>query len=411
VLVRTALLSLLLLLPACGEGLLDPERLEQAIVNGQVTSGYPTAVPLYEGGQFSCSATLIGKQTLLTAAHCVTAGASYKAVVGGVTIAVASAVTHPSYDAQAITNDVAVMRLASAAPIPPIAISTVPPTVGLPLEIVGYGCIAENDQSYGTKRVAKNTVKSVLTDQFMFTGSTGAIGGHCYGDSGGPTYAVVQGLLTQIGVHSWGPVPCGGDNYDARVDVFASWIAQQAAGDVSLGQKPDTTRPTVTIVAPLSGATVPASTKVQIQVQDEVGLAKVELFVDGASRGLFAGGSGARELPLALAEGDHTLRVVASDAAGNAGEQSISVRVASVESPTPPPTTPSQPTQPANPSPTIPGSSAGSNHESGTVIGLGCQMAGGPAAPDLTLLLLGLVGIAGLAGRARTRRAASSRRR
>ncbi len=394
-------------LSGCGEGAPELEgSLEQAIVNGQVTSSYPTAVPLYEGGQFACTATLIGKRTLLTAAHCVTAGASYQAVVGGLTIPIASSVVHPSYDANQITNDVAVMRLGSQATIAPMAIATTAPFVGQQLEIVGYGCIAENDQSYGTKRVAKNAIKTILTDQFMFTGSTGAIGGHCYGDSGGPTYALVQGQMVQIGVHSWGPAPCGGDNYDARVDVFASWIAQQSQGDVTLGQKSDTTPPTVTILSPASGATMPASFNVQVQAQDDGQVAKLELFVDGASRGVSAGG--AATFPLSVAAGNHTLRAVATDGAGNVGEKSLAIQVASVESPTPPPTTPTNPTspQPSDPSPTIP-KPGGSNHESGTVIGVGCQVGGATRATagDLLALLLGALALL----RRRPRAAAGSR--
>jgi Trypsin len=60
--------------------------------------------------------------------------------------------------------------------------------------------------------------------------------GLCFGDSGGPAFASVEGALARVGVLSNGNPSCdGGDNY-VSVPLFSSWIRETAD---DLGQAMD----------------------------------------------------------------------------------------------------------------------------------------------------------------------------
>lgn len=130
----------------------------------------------------------------------------------------------------------------------------------------------------------------------------------------------------------------GGNGYDqslgyGRVDAAAAVTA--AAGYVA---PPDTVAPTVSLVAPLAGSSVSGITVVDVSASDDVGVVKVDLYVDGA---FFVS---ATTTPYSFAldtsilqNGAHALYAVASDAANNSGATTpISVTVAN----SPPDTTP-----------------------------------------------------------------------
>ena len=92
---------------------------------------------------------------------------------------------------------------------------------------------------------------------------------------------------------------------------------------------PDTTPPTVSIGAPAAGATVSGTATVSAGASDNVAVAKVELYVDGVLNGTdttapysFAWST------TAASNGAHTLKLVATDTAGNAANVSRAVTVA-----------------------------------------------------------------------------------
>jgi len=105
------------------------------------------------------------------------------------------------------------------------------------------------------------------------------------------------------------------------VDAFE--ITAGAAGLV------DTTPPTVTITSPYAGAAVPTGLILRARASDDFAVTGVRFFVDGVAIG--------NKLVIApywvawdtstVAEGPHTLTVVAHDAAGNTGSADIPVAV------------------------------------------------------------------------------------
>jgi thermitase len=133
-------------------------------------------------------------------------------------------------------------------------------------------------------------------------------------------------------------VDVGGDGYDpafgyGRVDAFAAVTA--AAAYVP---PPDTTSPIVAVSSPLAGATVTGMVAVGASASDNVGVVKVDLYVDG----VFFVSDASSPYSFAwdtstLPNGSHTLEAIAYDAANNSGTTSpIAVTVAN----TPPDTTP-----------------------------------------------------------------------
>jgi PKD repeat protein len=93
----------------------------------------------------------------------------------------------------------------------------------------------------------------------------------------------------------------------------------------------DVTPPTVTISSPSDGASIPGSTVIVTSAADNVAVVRVEFLVDGVSVGndttapfewSIAGGS--------LRDGNHTLTVIAFDAAGNSASATVRVKVTNV---------------------------------------------------------------------------------
>ncbi len=104
---------------------------------------------------------------------------------------------------------------------------------------------------------------------------------------------------------------------------------------------PDTTAPVAKIDSPANGATVSGGVSVGVSASDNVGVTRVDLYVDG---GLYASDTAAPYSfywdTTRVGDGAHTLAAVAHDAANNAGTSanvSVSVNNAPVVSDTQPP--------------------------------------------------------------------------
>jgi MYXO-CTERM domain-containing protein len=213
------------------------------IVGGSVTHGDPEVFMLrmfYSNNtSSSCTATLIGEQTLLTAAHCV--DPSLKNATSVVIFAtnetyannapqqawirVTEYRMHPSWNKENLAHDIALAYLQKAPGVEPKMWNTQSLT-GLqnqPIRAAGYGITSRQKSDSGTKRHVDLTIAG-LTQTHLYLGDQSSKG-ICSGDSGGPTFHVFNdGRERVVGVHSFdgnGVCTFGGD---IRVDVYKSFI-------------------------------------------------------------------------------------------------------------------------------------------------------------------------------------------
>jgi subtilisin family serine protease len=95
------------------------------------------------------------------------------------------------------------------------------------------------------------------------------------------------------------------------------------------GPAPDTTPPTTSITSPANGSTVGGAITVQASAGDDVGVSRVELYVDGALNGTDTSSPYAFMWDTTtVPDGSHSLQTKAYDAAGNVGSSAaVSVAV------------------------------------------------------------------------------------
>lgn len=203
---------------------------------------------LLQDGRPHCTATLIGEDTLLTAAHCVflrepgmlsfAEGTNAWKPIS--TIPVAS-YRYPNnelgftYEDKSLRDDIAVVKLAHK-----VSTGTVPLHAGLPeltdvmkesrpLTFVGYGYRLVNDSPAdpGFKRFVAIPIGQLGTETFRNT-LPGV--NTCNGDSGGPALFTHDEAGTTrwvvAGVTSGGDLACTGFGVNTRVDRYREWILQ-----------------------------------------------------------------------------------------------------------------------------------------------------------------------------------------
>lgn len=223
-----------------------------AIVGGGVPSsdgiGRNVVTIVGSRGNF-CS----GPAIVLTAAHCVQTGATYKIVEYDAQRApqlrdVAQVAIHPQFNLQTMlahraTADIALLRLANpvAAGRQPAQHGTprMPVAVGGRFTVAGIGVTVRGDgKSGGVVRAASltatgqpGTLQIRLVDPL--TGGKRDGLGACTGDSGGPVFEDQQGRSVLVGVISWSTGPnstagCGGMTGVTPFALYRDWIVSTA---------------------------------------------------------------------------------------------------------------------------------------------------------------------------------------
>src|SRR5262249_41774931 len=201
----------------------------------------------------SCPATAIGRDLLLTAAHCVQPGADYK-LLGSepgqtpVLKNITRIERHPQFDITRLYNhlataDVALIKLAEALParISPALIAGGSETVavGDSLVVTGYGVTVRGDGRTGgparaATRVGTRQPGSLQIRLFdpVSKGLNAGLGA-CAGDSGAPAFRTSGAGPAILGVVSWSTGPnltagCGGLTGITPLARYRGWIVDTA---------------------------------------------------------------------------------------------------------------------------------------------------------------------------------------
>lgn len=223
------------------------------VVGGTVSDAWPAVgvIELVQGSSATplCSATLIGPERVLTAAHC---AADLEALVDvGLDIRVGfgpegeaaegwveGVVLHPDWTPAGFEDDLALLRVSPVEGVAPMALLEGAPDatwVGEGLTGVGYGDADEVGGGAGTKRVLGLELLD-YDPHFLLMDAPGAAN-LCSGDSGGPVLRVTDEGAVLAGVSAFiyrddGQGGCtGGQTAAVRGDRARTWVESLLSGE------------------------------------------------------------------------------------------------------------------------------------------------------------------------------------
>ncbi|XP_012885165.1 PREDICTED: serine protease 48, partial [Dipodomys ordii] len=245
------------------------------IIGGQDAAirRWPWQVSLHLDRAPICGGSLISKNWILTAAHCLpkTSAYSYSVWLGslkadasnkGKVYYVSRIVIHPKYDGS--NADIALLRLSSqvtfSADILPICLPSTSKQLKIPAScwVTGWGLVKENagdnyphtlqeaevpvftrqecEQLYNPIGGFLPALESVIKEDMICAGDIINKKDSCKGDSGGPLSCHIGGIWIQIGVVSWG-VQCGQrlPGVYTSVIYYQQWINDTASRAAVLG--------------------------------------------------------------------------------------------------------------------------------------------------------------------------------
>lgn len=235
-------------------------KIAPKIVGGHETAPgeFPFIVSLHERSGHICGGSLIKKNWVLTAGHCVTGTRISKVYIGlhdqnnkngaeGMTPK--RIIRHPQYDNNTTDYDFALIELTQNSTYPTVAINKEELQFGddvasqVMSSVAGWGEMSQAGVTNAADLLQKVDVPLVtatacnaaydnqITDRMICAGYTEGKKDACFGDSGGPLTVVnAQGETVLTGVVSWGEGCARPNKYGvySKVNAVADWIEQNA---------------------------------------------------------------------------------------------------------------------------------------------------------------------------------------
>jgi hypothetical protein len=212
------------------------------IIGGELSRTFAATGALVSyGGSPFCTATLVTRELVLTAAHCVQRASAQSIffVIGSdpsspsAQSAVSRITMHRDWvGSVSYGSDLAVLRLVTPIDsVKPVVLhgGDARALVGQTMTLVGYGASASpacdgRGVDGGVRRRVSVGIDAVANQwiSYAFRGS-----GACNGDSGGPAFVEVGGQWRQVGVTSWGDQCCVRHGNYQRLDLHRTWLSQQ----------------------------------------------------------------------------------------------------------------------------------------------------------------------------------------
>lgn len=218
---------------------------DHAITNGTADSGDPAVAALVDGnGGVLCTASVVGPNTGITAAHCF-AGPPARTLRlwfgsttagGGAFARVADARVHPAFELATFEHDVAVFTIRDESPVLPLALDARPidgSLIGTTFSAVGFGTTGAAADS-GVKRIGTARISAVALDELTAMPDPAQ---PCRGDSGGPMLIAPDAVVAVV---SHGDAACADHVIYARIDVARAslvdpYVAATAPGTAHTG--------------------------------------------------------------------------------------------------------------------------------------------------------------------------------
>lgn len=200
-------------------------------------------VDCLRAGAPACTGTLIAPDVVLTAAHCVgeyppeSFGVLFGALsdpgrgplgsgLDGSFFRVIGVRVHPLFEPATFAHDLALLRLAGEAHVPPVPRFEGPlegALVGSKARVVGFGFADEGP--VGAKRHGTVEVTEISERELVYKSAPSMT---CSGDSGGPVLMTIDGVERIVGVTSRGDGACVDHGVAARLDEPSSAFFEAA---------------------------------------------------------------------------------------------------------------------------------------------------------------------------------------